>query len=95
MSRLVLTFCLAALTALFSTDATVAFAQARKKPATKKPAPKKAPPKPKINLPMEARRTKIEIAPVSASQRARAQRSAAVIDGIIERGLKKLSLIHI
>ena len=95
MSRLVLTFCLASLAApFFSLDASVASAQTRKKPATKKAAPKKAapkkaPPKPKINLPMEARRTKIEIAPVSASQRGRAQRSASVIDGIIERSLKK------
>lgn len=89
MSRTVLRICLAALTIAMISVTPDASAQTRKKPATKKAAPRKAPPKPKINLPMEARRTKIEIAPVSPSQRGRAQRSAAIIDGIIERGLAK------
>jgi hypothetical protein len=90
VSRIVLTLCLSALAvASFPTES--ALAQARKKPAAKKPV-KKAPPKPKINLPVQAARKEVRIAPVSPSQRERALRSAAIIDGIIERGLKKAGM---
>jgi hypothetical protein len=88
----VLALCLSALAvASFPVDS--AFAQARKKAAAKKPtAKKKAPPKPKINLPLEAARTDIKIAPVDGSQRGKAIRSAAIIDGIIERSLEKAGM---
>ena len=91
MLQNVLTICLAAVLATSaSLETSTALAQARKKPAAKKAAPKrKAPPKPRINLPMEAKRTEVKIAPVSASQRGRAQRSAAMIDAIVERGLSR------
>ena len=92
MSRIVLTLCLSTL-AVTSFPVDSAFAQARKKAAAKKAAAKKkAPPKPKINLPLEAARTDIKIAPVDPSQRTQALRSAAIIEGIIERGLKKAGM---
>ena len=92
VTRIVLTLCLGAL-AVASIPVESALAQSRKKPAAKNaPAKKAPPPPPKVNLPVEAPRTNIKIAPVEPSQREHALRSASIIDGIIERGLEKAGM---
>jgi len=91
VSKAVLKFCLATFVVLcvaFSSGPVSA--QTRKKTTAKKPVQKKkAPAKPKVNLPVDARRKEIQIAPVSPGRQGQARRSAAIIDGIIERALRK------